>query len=71
MPDGGVVSISASNLYLLIKIMCIESWGNAGPYIMITVADTGTGIAPEILDKIFHFFTTKRTRQRAGLVFQL
>jgi len=37
---------------------------------MITVADTGTGIAPEILDRILsHFFTTKEQGKGTG-VFQ-
>jgi two-component system cell cycle sensor histidine kinase/response regulator CckA len=38
-----------------------------GSYIVITVADTGTGIPPEILDRIFEpFFTTKEIGQRYG-----
>jgi two-component system cell cycle sensor histidine kinase/response regulator CckA len=35
---------------------------------MVTVADTGVGIAPEILDRIFEpFFTTKPINQGTGL----
>ena len=35
---------------------------------MVMVADTGVGIAPEILDRIFEpFFTTKPINQGTGL----
>ncbi|MCB2014257.1 MAG: response regulator [Sphingobium sp.] len=40
----------------------------AGSYAVVTVADTGSGIAPEIVDKIFEpFFTTKGVSHGTGL----
>lgn len=39
-----------------------------GPYVMVEVADTGSGIQPECLDKIFDpFFSTKFTGRGLGL----
>src|SRR5262249_44723637 len=39
-----------------------------GPYVRLTVVDTGSGIAPQILDKIFDpFFTTKEYGKGTGL----
>jgi signal transduction histidine kinase len=39
-----------------------------GSYIVITIADTGMGIAPEIIDRIFApFFTTKEIGKGTGL----
>ncbi len=39
-----------------------------GEYVLVEVADTGTGIAPEIIDKIFDpFYTTKEIGKGTGL----
>ncbi|MFW6332745.1 MAG: PAS domain-containing hybrid sensor histidine kinase/response regulator [Thermodesulfobacteriota bacterium] len=40
----------------------------AGPYLQLTVSDTGDGIAPDIIDRIFDpYFTTKSVDEGTGL----
>ncbi|NHZ48270.1 sensor histidine kinase, partial [Nitratidesulfovibrio liaohensis] len=40
----------------------------SGPCVCVTVADTGTGIAPAVLDRVFEpFFTTKPEGKGTGL----
>jgi len=50
------------------KLMVMVSTKNTGTYAEILVKDNGSGIPPEIKDKIFQpFFTTKPTGQGTGL----
>jgi signal transduction histidine kinase len=56
MPDGGVLAVSCG---------CEE---NPRKGIGITIRDTGTGIQPDILPRVFDpFFTTGRLGERTGL----
>jgi len=56
MPGGGTLRITAETVQL------------DEPHACITVADTGTGIAPELLENIFEpFFTTKEMGDGTGL----
>jgi two-component system, cell cycle sensor histidine kinase and response regulator CckA len=67
MPQGGKLSISIANRY-------VEAHDDgkssipAGRYVSVAVADTGTGISPDILAHIFDpFFTTKDKSKGTGL----
>ena len=68
MPNGGEITISAENLVMdeLGAAMNIEA--HAGPYVKLRVADTGTGIPKDNLERIFDpFFTTKELGKGTGL----
>jgi two-component system, cell cycle sensor histidine kinase and response regulator CckA len=68
MPDGGTLSICAENLFIDEHYARMNFDASVGPYIAITVSDTGMGMSPEILDKIFEpFFTTKDVGKGTGL----
>jgi two-component system cell cycle sensor histidine kinase/response regulator CckA len=68
MPDGGTLSLSLENVQLAADGVRVHPRAHAGDYVLFTVSDTGTGIAPELLDKIFDpFFTTKPIGHGTGL----
>lgn len=68
MPNGGALNVSAENVSLDEQYAVLNPEAKPGPYILITVEDTGTGIPPEIIDKIFDpFFTTKQVGKGTGL----
>jgi two-component system cell cycle sensor histidine kinase/response regulator CckA len=68
MPCGGCLTISAENLAVDENYARMHLEAKVGPYTVITVTDTGVGIAPEILERIFEpFFTTKELGKGTGL----
>ena len=68
MSNGGILSISAENLLIDEDYAGINTEAKIGPYIVITISDTGTGIPAKILDRIFEpFFTTKEHGKGTGL----
>lgn len=68
MPDGGTLQIVAENLAIDENYARMHVDAHVGAYVVVTIADTGTGIAPEIIDRIFDpFFTTKEIGKGTGL----
>jgi PAS domain S-box-containing protein len=68
MPYGGTLTIRAENTILDEFYTRTNLHAKPGPYLMIEVADTGCGVAPDIMDKIFDpFFTTKEPGKGTGL----
>ena len=68
MPEGGTITLRTRNL----PAAEVASFGRRelpdDDFVMVEVADQGTGIPPEILDKIFEpFFTTKEVGKGTGL----
>jgi PAS domain S-box-containing protein len=68
MPEGGKLTLAAENQTLDELSARMLPGAQAGNFVVITVTDTGTGIAGEHLDHIFDpFFTTKEPGQGTGL----
>jgi PAS domain S-box-containing protein len=68
MNGEGRLTIEASNAFLDDEYVRQHDELSAGQYVMIAVTDTGTGIAPEILERVYEpFFTTKAEDQGTGL----
>ena len=68
MPDGGVLSITASNFFIDENYVRMHKEAKVGSYVIISVSDTGSGIPSRIIDRIFEpFFTTKEFGKGTGL----
>jgi len=68
MPEGGTLRLRAENRMLDEAGASEFEGGRAGPFLMLLVEDTGSGIAPEILQQMWEpFFTTKEVGKGTGL----
>ena len=68
MPNGGVITIRTSLAEIDAAFCQDHSWARKGTYVVLQVADSGTGINPEDLERIFDpFFTTKDVGHGTGL----
>ena len=68
MPAGGDIMMRTSNVQVETPVREGDEVMPPGRYVLIEVSDTGTGIPPEIVDRIFEpFFSTKEVGSGTGL----
>lgn len=68
MPNGGKLVLETSNVKIDEERVAFEIGLEAGDYVLLSVTDSGHGMAQDVLAKVFEpFFTTKETGQGTGL----
>ena len=68
MPYGGRITLSTASFTMGKSPDSNKSGMAAGEYVLLSVADTGTGMAPNVMARAFEpFFTTKPIGQGTGL----
>ena len=64
----GIIAIKLTDVELDINFTRPYSNIQPGPFVQLTVSDTGCGISPEIIGQIFNpFFTTKKRGEGTGM----
>ncbi|NBV25403.1 MAG: PAS domain S-box protein [Proteobacteria bacterium] len=68
MPTGGTLTLAGDNVRLSAADAELSPDAKPGPYVVLTVRDTGTGMTPEVRARLFEaFFTTKEPGKGTGL----
>jgi CheY-like chemotaxis protein len=65
MPEGGDILVSTGNVHVDAAIGHYDAFAE-GDYAVLTVSDTGSGIAAEDRERIFEPFYTKKNMGRSG-----
>ena len=66
--DGGILEVSVKNIMIHEDALSPYSELKAGPHAELRVSDTGNGIRPEVMERIFDpYFTTKDVGKGTGL----
>jgi PAS domain S-box-containing protein len=66
--EGGILKVSLTNLQVGNEEAEQYSGLSPGPYVHLTVSDTGQGMTPEVRERIFDpYFTTKAIGEGTGL----
>ena len=65
MPDGGTIVLKSENQHIGKSISGFDDI-DKGDYATLTVTDTGIGISPKDIERIFEPFYTKKTMGRSG-----
>jgi two-component system cell cycle sensor histidine kinase/response regulator CckA len=68
MPDGGKLTIETSEIYIDKEYASSHTGTKPGPYVTITITDTGYGMDETVVKHLFEpFFTTKGIGKGTGL----
>lgn len=68
MPAGGTIEVSAADTEVSAQEAAMHGGTAAGRYVVLEVADNGSGMTKEVMDRIFEpFFTTKELGKGTGL----
>jgi CheY-like chemotaxis protein len=65
MPEGGKITVLTENIYIDRPIIGYDDV-EEGDYVALSVSDTGIGIAPHEIGRIFEPFYTKKVMGRSG-----
>jgi PAS domain S-box-containing protein len=68
MPNGGLLTIETQLVHLDHEYAEKHPEVVPGQHVLVAISDTGVGMSPELLEKVFHpFFTTKENGKGTGL----
>lgn len=68
MPEGGALAVHASNAMVDTELSRANALSKVGPHVHFTVKDSGVGMTPEVVERIFTpFFSTKEIGKGTGL----
>ncbi|MBU0481076.1 MAG: response regulator [Proteobacteria bacterium] len=66
--NGGILGVTLDRVEMSAADLAEDKGLLPGPFVRIRITDTGTGIAPDIIDRIFEpYFTTKEVGKGSGL----
>ncbi len=68
MPNGGRLTLETQLIVVNGDYRRAHPWAKAGRYVLLTIADTGHGMPPDVVERVFEpFFTTKPVGEGTGL----